>query len=98
MNKGDLMQIRSAAYDRRLDLLDCRITVLGLDLYAIKNGEIFDDLKRRCLNCIFPETCAADLKRDPNNSVWATYCPIAPMLDDKIDERAWIQAAIDASA
>ena len=79
---------RDAAYNRRLDLLDCRMTVLGLDLYAIKNGEIFDDLKRRCLDCIFPEVCAADLRRGPNNPVWATYCPIAPMLGGEIAEKS----------
>ena len=89
--QDDLMQLRNAAYERRLDLLDCRMTVLGLDLYAIKNGEIFDDLKRRCLDCIFPEACAADLRRNPNNPVWATYCPIAPMFGDEIAESGFKQ-------
>ena len=51
------MQIRNAPSDRRLELLDCRMTVLGLDLDAIKNGKVFDDLKRQCLDCVFPEAC-----------------------------------------
>jgi hypothetical protein len=87
----DLMQIRNATCDRRLDLLDCRMTVLGLDLYAIKNGEIFDDLKRHCMDCIFPESCAADLRRDPNNPVWETYCPNAPMLGGELVETEWFK-------
>ena len=88
------MEIRNATYDRRLDLLDCRMTVLGLDLYAIKNGEIFDDLKCRCIDCIFPELCAADLRRDPNNPVWETYCPNAAMLGDELDEAKWFKQAL----
>jgi hypothetical protein len=29
----------------------------------------------RCKSCGYRETCAVDLKRDPNNPVWETYCP-----------------------
>ena len=67
------------------------ITVLGLDLYAIKNGEIFDDLKRHCLDCIFPESCAADLRCDPNNPGWETYCPNAAMLGGELVEAKWFK-------
>src|SRR3974377_1476108 len=87
----DLMQIRNATYDRRLDLLDCRMTVLGLDLYAIKNGEVFEELKRRCLDCICLEAGAADLRRDPNNPVWETYCPNAAMLGGELAEAEWFK-------
>ena len=87
----DSMQIRNTTYDRRLDLLDCRMTTLGLDLYAIKNGEIFDDLKSRCLDCIFPESCAADLRRDPKNPVWETYCPNAATLGGELAETEWLK-------
>ena len=45
------MQIRNAAYDRQLDLLDCRTAMLGLDLYAIESDNTFEELKRRCFNC-----------------------------------------------
>jgi hypothetical protein len=31
----------------------------------------------RCKSCGYRETCAVDLKRDPNNPVWETYCPNA---------------------
>ena len=29
----------------------------------------------RCKSCGYRETCAVDLKRDPNNPIWETYCP-----------------------
>jgi hypothetical protein len=78
------MQIRNArspgkptARDEHVDLLDCRMAMLGLDLYAIERdeSETFDKIKRRCTNCGCRESCAVDLRRDPNNPVWETYCP-----------------------
>ena len=30
---------------------------------------------RRCKSCSYREACAVDLKRDPNDPVWETYCP-----------------------
>lgn len=74
------MQIRNATYDRQLDLLDCRMTMFGLDLYAVEDGQLFEELKRRCVNCGSQDTCAADLRRDPNNTVWEIYCPNAATL------------------
>jgi hypothetical protein len=80
----DFMQIRNARSTRKPttrdehdDLLDCRMAMLGLDLYAIAlaDSEAFDKIKRRCTNCDFREACTLDLKRDPNNPVWETYCP-----------------------
>ena len=29
------------------------------------------------VNCICREPCTVDLKSDPNNPVWETYCPNA---------------------
>ena len=80
------MQIRNAAYDRQLDLLDCRTAMLGLDLYAIENGKTFEELKRRCFNCSFQEACAVDLRRDPNGLVWESYCPNAAALWELAEE------------
>jgi len=74
------MQISSATYDRELDLLDCRMTVLGLDLYAIENDKVFDELRHRCVNCECQEACVVDLRRDPNNPIWEKYCPNAATL------------------
>jgi hypothetical protein len=85
----DLMQIRNATYDRRLDLLDCRMTVLGLDLYAIKNGEVFEELKRRCLDFGGPEarsqqSSLGDILSQRGNA-WRRAC-----------RSRVVQAAIDA--
>jgi hypothetical protein len=74
------MQIRNATYDRQLDLLDCRTTILGVELYAIENDNTFEELKRRCFNCSFQEACAVDLRRDANSLVWESYCPNAAAL------------------
>jgi hypothetical protein len=63
-------------------LLDCRMAMLGLDLSAIESnqGKGFDEVKRRCTNCGVRPECVADLKRDPNDPVWETYCPNAETL------------------
>jgi hypothetical protein len=42
-----------------------------------------DDLrtvKRRCASCDCREACELDLKRDPRDPVWESYCPITPTL------------------
>ena len=59
------------------ELLDCRMAMLGLDPDEIERVEygIFDEIRRRCMSCGYREACAVDLKRDPNNPVWETYCP-----------------------
>jgi len=82
------MQIRNATYDRQLDLLDCRMTMLGLDLYAIGSDQIFEELRHRCVNCEWQEACATDLRRDPNNPIWETYCPNAAALG-RLAEAQW---------
>lgn len=92
------MQIRNArstgkttAADDHDDLLDCRMAMLGLDLYAIEAGdsETFDDIKRQCASCGCREVCAVDLKRDPNNPVWETYCPNSAALV-ALTEAQWL--------
>ena len=65
------MQTTPDKYD---ELLDCRMAMLGLNLDAI-NGDTFSEVMRRCKSCSHREACAVDLKRDPNNPVWETYCP-----------------------
>jgi CRISPR/Cas system type I-B associated protein Csh2 (Cas7 group RAMP superfamily) len=66
------MQATPDEYD---ELLDCRMAMLGLNLDAT-NGDTFNEIMRRCKSCGYRETCAVDLKRDPNNPVWETYCPV----------------------
>ena len=68
---------KPATPDQNDELLDCRMAMLGLDLGAIERGagDIFNEIRRRCMSCGYREACAVDLKRDPNNPVWETYCP-----------------------
>ena len=72
-----------ATRDEDGDLLDCRMAMLGLDLRAIASGnsKTLDEIKRDCMSCTFREACALDLKRDPNDPVWETYCPNAAVLN-----------------
>jgi hypothetical protein len=76
------MQVCNATYDRQLDLLDCRASMLGFDLYAIESGDVFEELNRRCFNCSFQEACRVDLRRDPTSPVWESYCPNAAILGE----------------
>ena len=59
------------------DLLQCRMTILGLDIDAIERdyGETLDRIKQRCTSCRVRAACALELKRDPNGRVWEAYCP-----------------------
>ena len=71
------MQIRHARPTPANFLLGRRVAILGLDLDAIAGcgSEFFAAIKRRCRRCDFRRACAADLRRDPNNPVWESYCP-----------------------
>jgi hypothetical protein len=62
------------------ELLDCRMAMLGLSANEIGDSDTFDEIRRRCMSCGYREACAVDLKRDPNNPVWETYCPNAATL------------------
>jgi hypothetical protein len=69
--------------DEHVDLLYCRMAMLGLDLQATACGDrgTFDKMQQRCKSCGFWAACAVDLKRDPSASVWEAYCPNSPMLN-----------------
>jgi hypothetical protein len=71
------MQSDDAGSPGRDDLLECRAAMLGLDLDAIKSrgGNVLETIKQRCKRCASVETCELDLRRDPNDPVWETYCP-----------------------
>ncbi len=64
------------------DLLDCRMLMLGLDrdVLALTDIHTLSEIMRRCVACGQRDACSIDLKRDPNNPVWETYCPNAPEL------------------
>ena len=71
------MPIRNHRSTSSHDLLDCRMAMLGLDLSAAesRDAEMFQAITRRCASCNVRECCELDLKRDPNDPVWQTYCP-----------------------
>lgn len=80
-----------ATGDEPDELLDCRMAMLGLDLHTIESGdcETVDKIRRQCTSCGYREACAVDLKRDPNNPVWETYCPNSGALI-ALAEASWL--------
>jgi len=81
---------KSATADEFGDLLDCRMEMLGLDRAAAANTDrkALEDIMRQCERCGYREACTADVKRDPNDPVWETYCPNAAALI-KLSESRW---------
>lgn len=71
------MQTRNAGSITPDDLLGCRMAMLGLDVGAIESGsnELLETIKRQCMTCNFRDACELDLRRDPNDPAWETYCP-----------------------
>jgi hypothetical protein len=64
-------------------LLRGRMKVLGLDVDMIGRefSEVFDKIKRSCPSCGDRESCALDLKHDPNTLMWEAYCPNSDVLN-----------------
>jgi hypothetical protein len=87
------MQSRNPCPTSRDGLLSCRMAMLGLDLGAIESsgGQVFETIKRRCTSCDFGEACELDLRRDPNDPVWETYCPNTATLI-ALPEAWWVGA------
>jgi hypothetical protein len=70
------------APDEPDELLSCRTAMLGIDESVIKGGgtEVLLEVIRNCPDCGHRDICEADLKRDPNDPIWETYCPNAKAL------------------
>jgi hypothetical protein len=58
------------------------MVIVGLFSGALERDDAatFEALKRNCLACADRTPCEADLKRDPVNPVWESYCPNAKAL------------------
>jgi len=87
------MQISNYHSTSSHDLLSCRMAMLGLDLSAVErcDSTTFAVITRRCASCKFREACELDLKRDPNDPVWESYCPIKSTLI-ALPEACWLGA------
>jgi hypothetical protein len=72
----------AAAPEEADELLQCRMSIQGLDILAIERDypEVFEKLKRRCVACRCRSACTVDLERDPHNRVWEGYCPNSRVL------------------
>ena len=70
--------VKSVSREDHDELLGCRMSMLGLDLFAVDGS--LDQIMRNCEACGHREACVTDLKRDPNDPVWETYCPNAKAL------------------
>jgi len=58
------------------DLLENRAAMLGLALNALeRGGEAIETIKQQCTRCGSRKACELDLRRDPNDPVWESYCP-----------------------
>ncbi len=64
-------------------LLSERLTALHLqpDAIATNAPALMQDMQRLCSLCSEHGRCRRDLKRDPNDPVWKSYCPNEPTLD-----------------
>lgn len=60
-----------------LKLLESRAHYCGVDLGILNetHPEVARDLARCCSLCPSKSRCARDLRKDPGNEVWQSYCP-----------------------
>jgi Family of unknown function (DUF6455) len=70
------------AFTERAQLLPRRLAVLDLDADKLACGKpsTVRELVERCTTCESPEQCAWDLREDPANPAWQSYCPNAARL------------------
>lgn len=60
-----------------LKLLELRARQCGVDVATLSrmHPEVARDLARCCALCRSKPRCARDLRADPENEIWQTYCP-----------------------
>jgi len=60
-----------------------RLASLGLDEAELARTEpaVLHDLQRVCSLCVDKKECLHELKKDPNDTTWQTYCPNMPTFD-----------------
>ncbi len=63
-------------------LSECRMEMLGLDPRGLggTDPESLIEIFKNCARCDARVWCAADLRRDPNDPVWESYCPNAQVM------------------
>jgi hypothetical protein len=66
-----------------------RLSSLGLDEAELARSEpgVLHDLQRVCSFCVDKSQCMHELKSDPNDTTWQTYCPNMPTLEALEAER-----------
>ena len=71
-----------SAFAERAQLLPLRMVALGLNPEKLARAEPckVSELVERCTACDSPEECEWDLRRDPADPTWQTYCPNAASL------------------
>lgn len=77
----DLRAIAASGRDGSAQLLK-RMGILRLDPAAIayRHPAVMQDLERVCALCDSRRHCRSDLRRDPTDPVWESYCPNADTL------------------
>ena len=67
-----------------------RLASLGLDEQEIVRAEpaVLQDLQRVCSLCADKSECRHELKQDPNDTTWQTYCPNMATFEALEAERA----------
>ena len=75
--------VESSTADLGDELLRCRMVIVGLFSGAVERDDsaTFESLQRNCLACGDRAPCEADLRDDPANPLWQTYCPNAAKLN-----------------
>lgn len=89
VSAGELRMLASKG-PQSAELLLQRMAALDLDQKEVARIEpqVFHDLQRVCTMCESHGRCIRDLKRDPADPAWKSYCPNVDTLLD-LDALPW---------